>query len=251
MRKHERLEEIAKLVNKKGTVRTNEIVEGLNVSDMTVRRDLAELEQQGILKKVHGGARSNSVFQFKEMSHKEKHAKNIEEKRYIAKKAAQLIEDGDTLFLGPGTTVELLAEEIQHRTLTIITNCYPVFKILFEKQSINFRVYLLGGEMRDITESFVGEMTNSSLENLRFTKMFFSCNGVQNGEAMTSSIDEAYTQQLALNHSLETFLLMDSTKVGKGDFTTFCNLSDLTAVIMDNNSNDKIEEIKKYVDLIA
>ena len=60
MNKHERLDEIAKLVNKKGTIRTNEIVEGLNVSDMTVRRDLIELENKGILTKIHGGARSNS-----------------------------------------------------------------------------------------------------------------------------------------------------------------------------------------------
>ncbi|EVO36950.1 DeoR family transcriptional regulator, partial [Staphylococcus aureus] len=57
MNKHERLDEIAKLVNKKGTIRTNEIVEGLNVSDMTVRRDLIELENKGILTKIHGGAR--------------------------------------------------------------------------------------------------------------------------------------------------------------------------------------------------
>ncbi len=56
MNKHERLDEIAKLVNKKGTIRTNEIVEGLNVSDMTVRRDLIELENKGILTKIHGGA---------------------------------------------------------------------------------------------------------------------------------------------------------------------------------------------------
>ena len=57
LNKHERLDEIAKLVNKKGTIRTNEIVEGLNVSDMTVRRDLIELENKGILTKIHGGCR--------------------------------------------------------------------------------------------------------------------------------------------------------------------------------------------------
>lgn len=250
MKKHERLEEIAKLVNKKGTIRTNEIVTSLNVSDMTVRRDLVELENQGILTKVHGGARSNSIFQFKEMSHKEKHGKSIVEKRYIAKKAVELIEDGDTLFLGPGTTVEYLAEEINHHSLTVITNCYPVFQILLEKQSLTFRVYLLGGEMRDLTESFFGEMTNASLKKLRFTKMFFSSNGVRDGEAMTSSIDEAYTQQLALSQSIEKYLLIDSSKVGKGDFTAFCNLEDITAVIMDKNDNEKWENIKQYSDII-
>lgn len=71
MNKYDRLDEITKLINKRGTVRTNEIVEGLNVSDMTVRRDLAELEEKGVLTKIHGGARSNSAFQYKEMSHQE------------------------------------------------------------------------------------------------------------------------------------------------------------------------------------
>ena len=143
MNKYDRLDEITKLVNKRGTVRTNEIVEDLNVSDMTVRRDLAELEEKGVLTKIHGGARSNSAFQYKEMSHQEKHTHYIEEKRYIAKKAVELIEDGDTIFLGPGTTVQKLAEEINHHTLTVITNCLPVFKILMKKQSLHFRVYLL------------------------------------------------------------------------------------------------------------
>ncbi|MCD3131847.1 DeoR family transcriptional regulator, partial [Salmonella enterica subsp. enterica serovar Enteritidis] len=74
----------------------------------------------------------------------------------------------------------------------------PVYKILLEKQTTNFRVYLLGGEMRHLTEAFVGEMANTILEKLRFSKMFFSSNGVKNGVVMTSSMDEAYTQQLAL-----------------------------------------------------
>lgn len=86
MNKYDRLDEITKIVNKKGTVRTNEIVEDLNVSDMTVRRDLAELEEKGVLTKIHGGARSNSVFQFKEKSHQEKHAQNIEQKKKLPKR---------------------------------------------------------------------------------------------------------------------------------------------------------------------
>ena len=105
------------------------------------------------------------------MSHQEKHTRFIEEKRFIAKNAVDLIEDGDTIFLGPGTTVQKLAEEINHYSLTIITNCLPVFNILI-KQTLHFRVYLLGGEMRDLTEAFVGEMTNQLLSQLRFSKMF-------------------------------------------------------------------------------
>lgn len=75
--------------------------------------------------------------------------------------------------------------------------------------------------MRDLTEAFVGEMTNQLLSQLRFSKMFFSSNGVKDGLAMTSSIEEAYTQQIALSHSLEKYLLIDSSKIGKDDFHHF------------------------------
>ena len=250
MNKYDRLDEITKLVNKRGSVRTNEIVEDLNVSDMTVRRDLAELEEKGVLTKIHGGARSNSAFQYKEMSHQEKHTRFIEEKRFIAKNAVDLIEDGDTIFLGPGTTVQKLAEEINHYSLTIITNCLPVFNILMKKQTLHFRVYLLGGEMRDLTEAFVGEMTNQLLSQLRFSKMFFSCNGIKDADVLTSTIDEAYTQQLALHRSLEKYLLIDTSKIGKEDFTQLCHLEDLTAVVVDKNDEDNVQKLKAYTEVI-
>ncbi len=97
---------------------------------------------------------------------------NIEEKRHIAKLAANIIEEGDTIFLGPGTTVESFAEEINNQRLSVVTNCLPVFNILLRKKSETFKVFLLGGEMRQVTESFVGEVTNTSLEKMHFSKMF-------------------------------------------------------------------------------
>lgn len=239
MKKRERLEEITRLVNQKGTIRVSDIVKLLNVTDMTVRRDLVELEEQGVLTKIHGGARSNKAFQYREYSHAEKHIQNKEAKQAIASKAAQLIEDGDTIFLGPGTTVAFLAEALNNQRLTVITNCMPVFTLLMAKKTEDFQVFLLGGEYRQVTEAFVGEITNTSLEKLRFSKMLFSGNGVRDGEVMTSTLAEAYTQNLALKHSLEKYLLLDSSKIGKDDFTSFCKLRDLTALITDVKTEDE------------
>lgn len=246
MNKFERLEEITKLINKKGSVTTNEIVADLNVSDMTVRRDLSELEEQGVLTKIYGGARSNDLTQYRERSHKEKHTEHVTEKRTIAHQAAAIIEEGDNIFLGPGTTIEILAEEIDHQKLTVITNCLPVFEILNKKKSLDFKVFLLGGTMRDITQSFVGEMTNTILSNLKFNKMFFSSNAVNNGYAMTSSVEEAYTQQLTLNHSLETYLLVDSSKVFKEDFNQFCDITEVTGIYTDALCKDAIDYLMDY-----
>lgn len=251
MNKFQRLEEIVKLVNKKGTVRISEIMETFGVTDMTVRRDLLELEEQGLLKKIHGGARSTTAFQYREKSHREKHTHNIEEKRVIAKLAASLIEEGDTIFLGPGTTVESFAEEIKNSSLTVVTNCLPVFHILSNKKSETFKVFLIGGEMRQVTESFVGEITNTSIEKMHFSKMFFSANGVVENDVMTSSVEEAYTQKLALSNSVEQYLLLDSSKVGKKDFTVYAQLSDLTGVVCDKKDEEKLSQLSKFTEIIV
>lgn len=250
MNKAERHAEISRLVHKKGTIRISDIVNSLNVTDMTVRRDLAELEEQGVLTKIHGGARSNKAFQYREFSHEEKHVQHIEEKRQIAKKAAEMIEEGDMIFLGPGTTVEALAEEIHNKKLTVITNCLPVFNILLSKKTDQFQVYLLGGEMRLVTSAFVGEITNTTLEKMRFSKSFFSSNGIKGRDVMTSTFEEAFTQKLALKNGIEKYLLIDSSKIGKDDFTVFCDLSDLNAVVIDSLDDEAYKAISSYTEVV-
>ena len=155
-----------------------------------------------------------------------------------------LIEESDTIFLGPGTTIELLANIMEKEYLTVITNCLPVFKILFEKRSLHFNVYLLGGEMRELTESFVGEMANTLLKTKRFSKMFL-VNAIKGSNVLTSTIDEAYTQQIALNHSVEKYLLIDDSKIDKEDFTQMCDLTELTAVIINQSDDEKNRKTKK------
>ena len=251
MGKNQRQDEIIRLVDRVGTVTVAEIVESMKVSDMTVRRDLIELESKGLLTRVHGGAKSNQHLKYREIPHEEKLYQNIEAKRTVAKKAVELIEDGDTIFLGPGTSVEVLAEEITNKHLRVITNCLPIFRDLLKKKSDTFKVFLLGGEMREATQAFVGEMTNAIMDKMYFTKMFFSGNGIKNGQIMTSSFEEAYTQKLALERSTETYLLIDSSKIGKEDFTSICPLADITAVITDQMSENAQEELEVYTKIIS
>lgn len=250
MNKNQRLDELVKLVDRAGSVTVSEIVESLKVSDMTVRRDLTELENQGKLTRIFGGAKSNKSPKYREVPHEEKLFKNIEAKRTVAKKAVEFIKDGDTIFLGPGTSVEVLADEITNKNLRVITNCLPIFNDLLKKKSDTFKVFLLGGEMREATQAFVGEMTNAIMDRMYFTKMFFSGNGIKNGQIMTSSFEEAYTQKLALERSTECYLLIDSSKVGKEDFTTICPLSEITAVITDQTSDTSHEELEAYTKVI-
>lgn len=162
----------------------------------------------------------------------------------------EVMEEGDTIFLGPGTTVESFAEEINNQRLSVVTNCLPVFNILLKKKSETFKVFLLGGEMRQVTESFVGEVTNTSLEKMHFSKMFFSANGNREDDVMTSTVEEAYTQRLAISRSVEQYLLLDSSKIGKEDFSVFCQLSQLTAVITDKKDEEKVSQLAKWTEII-
>lgn len=139
MLKKERLFTIVEMVNKKGILTVNEIINQLDVSDMTVRRDLDELEKSGKLLRIHGGAQSLSYTLDQELSHTEKATLQIQEKKEIAAAAASLIHEGETIFLGPGTTIELLATHLLNKKIRIITNNYPV--LIFLRKQMDRKFY--------------------------------------------------------------------------------------------------------------
>ena len=93
-------------------------------------------------------------------------------------------------------------------------------------------------------------MTSAIMDRMYFTKMFFSGNGIKGGQIMTSSFEEAYTQRMALERPTESYLLIDSSKVRKEDFTSICPLSDITAVITDQSSENAHEELEAYTKVI-
>lgn len=250
MLKDERFDAIVALVDQKGTIKVTDIMQRLDVSDMTVRRDLTELEEQGRLKRVHGGAKSVHRYQPQELSHTDKQIINMREKREVAEKALKLINEDETIYLGPGTTMELLAEIMEFDSLRIVTNCLPVFETLSAKKG-NLKVYLLGGEMRKLTKSFFGEITNQTLRDMHFHKAFFSCNGVKETEVMTATIEEGQTQALALDNSIERYLLMDSSKIGKEDFYSYYHLQNITAVITNQDDYASYQKLEKHVEVIV
>lgn len=241
MLKRERLLKIVSMVNSHGIITVNEIINEINVSDMTVRRDLDELDKAGKLVRIHGGAQSISYSIDQELSHTEKLELQINEKQKIAKLAAEQVQDGDTVFLGPGTTVELLANNLINKRIRIITNNYSVFEIL--KQSDSVDVILTGGDFRKNTGALVGPLTNTNLKKLNFTKAFISANGIHNESICTYSIEEGEAQEIALNNSRTKYLLADNKKLNKDDFYVFYNLHDIDYLITDWSI---IKDVKKH-----
>ncbi len=125
MLKKERLVKIAQKVNQNGIITIQEIMDELGVSDMTARRDLDELEKSGKLLRVHGGAQSLSFSMDHELSHIEKSSVQIRRKKRIAHKAVLSISEGESIFLGPGTTIQFLASILLAETFVSSQTVLP------------------------------------------------------------------------------------------------------------------------------
>ncbi|MDD3028331.1 MAG: DeoR/GlpR family DNA-binding transcription regulator [Erysipelotrichaceae bacterium] len=240
MLKRERLQKIVERVNATGIVTVNEIIEELGVSDMTARRDLDELDKEGLVNRVHGGAKKIIMDNKHEKSHIEKHELQNEEKKEIATAASKLIKDGETIFMGPGTTLEYLAQELLTKKIRVITNSLPVFNILIQSKDVD--LILIGGEYRNITGAFVGSLATANIQQLKFSKAFISANGVFEGSIATYNESEGECQRRALDNSLEKYLLVDNKKFNQYDFYDFYKLADLDCIITDSKIDDETKK---------
>lgn len=245
MIKKERLNWILEKLDKQAVITVNEIIKELGISDMTVRRDLAELEKNNQLIRLHGGAQSIKLLDKQEKSNNEKHDLQVEEKKEIAKFASQLVTDGETIFIGPGTTLESLAKELTTRKIRIVTNSLPVFDIL--KDCADIDLLLIGGEYRPITGAFVGSLASNNIQSLTFSKAFISANAVFENAVATYSEAEGLIQQLALSKSIEKYLLVDNHKFDSYDFYVFYETRNFDCVITDSNiSKDKVDHYSQF-----
>lgn len=215
-----RLEKIAGLVEKKGSVTVQELMGTLNASESTIRRDLNALHNQKRLVKVHGGAvaRGNS-YQTRDDELKVRKDLNQEEKMRIAKYAASLIVPGDFIYLDAGSTVEFMIEFMTERNITVVTNALLHVRKLADAR---IPVYVLGGEYKKSTEAVVGEEALSSLSKYNFTKGFFGANGITKTAGFTTpEIKEAMVKKKAMEQCRECYVLGDSSKFNQISSVTF------------------------------
>ena len=239
MIKAERQDKVRQLLEEQGTVSVKEISDALGVSDMTIRRDLEELASLGEIERVHGGARSaqgrHHAMLRHEYSHSEKRTKHAEEKLQIARRAVELIEEGSTIFLGTGTTVEQMASMLPTFRLRIVTNSLSVFNLLEAREDCE--LCLVGGMYRRRTAAFVGPTAEDTLRALGIDAAFIGANGILDGDVSTSNMDRI--QQLAFSKADSRYLIADSSKIGKRDFYTFCRLDSLDAVVCEPGIADE------------
>lgn len=248
MIKKERLIAIQKAVDEKGIVNVNELIEALDVSDMTIRRDLDELAKAGKIHRIHGGAQRVENIEDVELTRNEKTIVNSELKEQVAKKAADLIVPGDTLYLGPGTTIEPLIKYVEHpEQIRVVTNSLPVFEAWKQTDA---EIVLIGGNFRKKSGAFIGGLAEQMLRELKFTKAFVSANGINDENVMTANAEEGQTQAVALNNAQEKIMMIDETKFNRNDFNRYYSLYNIDCIITSDGLDDNtLKHYSSYVEI--
>ncbi len=216
----------------------------LDVTPETIRRDLDSLEKDKKLKRVYGGAVKYQ--QTKSEPHfSRKMSLNVEEKVAIGKKAAEFIQDGDTIMIDVGTTTIHLASSIANvERVTIVTNSLPVAEELnqrLENKLFDGKVIILGGITNPEQRSIVGTLTCKMLESFRFDKVFLSCGGMTMNEVSDYDFDECLVSNGMVESGNQVFLLADASKIEQQSFYKICPLSTIDCVI----TNEEMPEVWK------
>ena len=233
--KVERRSQIVELITRQRTVTNAELMERFGVSIETVRRDLDYLEQQGILRKVYGGAAVNISLNA-EPEYASRAQANFQQKNAIAKEAAKLICPGDTVYLGVGTTVQAMVQYMKNiGPLTVFTNALRTAVELSEIPECT--VILPGGQVRAKELTLSGFPAEENLVHFNVDKAFIGIGGITENGITDFHISEARLhRQLALN-ARQAVALADSSKLGVRAMNNVCTLEQINLVITDSNAS--------------
>ncbi len=236
-------------------VKVSELQRDLGVTLMTVRRDLNQLEEEGYLIRVHGGAQKVekdipviSTPNIWTLKHKDRRLVNADKKERIAQKAASLIQDNDIVFISASTTNERIAQYMKAKNVKIVTNCLYIFFLFYKLEGID--AVLIGGRYDDFLESFLGTITYDGLSKVNFTKAFVGTNAITDNNLYASNEEEGLLHKLALDNATERYVVCDSTKFNTNAFFKYYDCRDLTAIITDRFEIDKILEYREITNII-
>ena len=241
MLKSERLKTILQVVKTQKFVTVDELAQALKVSDMTIRRDLNELHKANKILRVHGGAQLLSDQTRTEKSYEQKREIHSKEKYEVAKRACNLIHENDSIYVGPGTTLELLVANLKVKHLRIVTNSLPVFEAA--KNNMNdYDLIMVGGSYRRISGAFVGPLANNELKTMSFSVGFVGVNGIKDTSLTTANLEEGKTEGIGLNRSQIKFVVSDYTKLDHSDFHQFYDLRNVDGLITNRGIEPELEK---------
>lgn len=220
-----RRKKILEMLDRDGQVRVTQLSEALGATVVTIRSDLAALEQDGYLERITGGA-IQTVKNYYNMEFQKRKQENMQYKKAIAAATANLVNDGEMLMINSGTTTYYTAVELKrHKNLNIVTNSISVAVELGAHPT--FRVILLGGEINAQYSFIYGNDAITQLKKYKADKAILSIDGIHNDVGMTTyHAEEAEVDKLMMERSRQTIIVADYTKLGHESFSNIGSLSD-------------------------
>lgn len=230
----ERHKAILEILQVQGSVSVIDLAGRLDVSEVTIRKDLTALENQNKLYRTHGKAIPISPY-IGDRHINEKEKQFVLEKRAVGREAAKLLVDNDSILMASGTTILFAAKEmISKKNITVITASVSVSSILSQNKYID--VVQLGGLVRESSVSVVGSFAEDMLNYFNCSKLFMGADGVDlEFGVTTTNMMEANLNRMMMDTSQKTVLLVDSSKFGKKGFSKICNLDKIDQIITDEN----------------
>jgi len=218
-----------------GKIFISDLVKQFDVSEVSIRKDLAVLEERRLLLRVKGGAvNMHQSVDYDDMTISQKQHMHSREKQMIGKLAASLISNGETVILDSGTTTMEIAKNLEGlNDLTIITNALDI-AITLNKYD-RFSVIALGGKMRSVSYSTVGMLAETALKNFYCDKLFLGVDSVSIKDGIsTPNLEEASLNQAMINSAHEVIAVFDSSKFGRRSFVHIASLEKIDTIITDS-----------------
>lgn len=235
-----RLDQILNYLKGHNLVTVEQLVDAIDVSPATIRRDLIKLDQQGVISRTHGGVTLNR-FIADQPTTGEKQGRYLVEKKAIARAAAELVQNGDSIVLDAGTTALAFAHQLTHMQLRVITADLHIALFLSEFKQIE--VTIIGGRIDDTSQSCVGEHGRQLLRQLHPDKAFVSCNSWSLERGITAPTEEKAGLKYDLcRNATQRILLADSSKYGAYSLYQALPLENLTTIITDQSLPHPIRE---------
>lgn len=231
----ERQTNIVNLLSRQGRLSVAEIVEQFGVSEATARRDLETLAEQRKIQRVHGGALSVKQAP-PELPILQREQEQFFEKQRIGSVAATLVLEGETIFLGSGTTVLEVARNLRSRqNLTVITNSLPVMNTLSGLPGIT--LIALGGMLRSSEMSFIGHITEQALAEVRADRVFIGVHAISLENGLTNDyLPETMTDRAILKAGRQVIVVADHTKINAVATAFLAPIESIQALVTDENS---------------
>jgi DeoR family transcriptional regulator of aga operon len=232
MRQAQRLSEILERMSNGGSVGVSDLSGELGVSAATIRRDLELLEEQRLLTRTHGGAVAHGVTY--ELPLRYKGARHQEEKRRIARAAAELVAEGAAVGLTGGTTTTEVAKALVDRSrLTVVTNALNIASELAVRP--NLKLVVTGGVARSESYELVGPLAEASLAGLNLDVVFLGADGISPEVGLTTHHEvEAHTDLSLIERARRVVVVADSSKIGKTAFAQICPIDAVHDLITDD-----------------